>query len=127
MVKDNTLTIMVYLNNGADVYTSTGKVNDVWKNDTLYFKAGLYLGVNQDKATGYGQVSFYGLDYSHTPGLGLNGLVPAAAAPVTPPASVPTTPAPSTPASESEDGMKKRIAAQMRLMADELDPPVLAK
>jgi hypothetical protein len=47
-------------------YRSISKINRVWQTDTLYFKAGIYLGVNaaQD-ASGIGQVSFYRLDVRH--------------------------------------------------------------
>jgi Ca2+-binding RTX toxin-like protein len=70
---NNTLTVDVYVN--GDDYNSTTTVNSVWQTDTLYFKAGVYLGENDSQhATGNGEVSFYGLDFSHTAGDGLGGL-----------------------------------------------------
>jgi Ca2+-binding RTX toxin-like protein len=57
------------------VYTSVSKINSVWQSDTLFFKAGVYLGVNETSGTGVGQTSFYGLDFSHRPGGGQGGIV----------------------------------------------------
>lgn len=57
-----------------DVYRSTTPINDVWQSDTFYFKAGVYLGVNDETGAGVGQASFYALDVGHEPGGGLNGL-----------------------------------------------------
>lgn len=57
------------------VYTASTPVNSVWDHDSLYFKAGVYLGVNESSATGYGKASFYGLDFSHEPGEGLDGII----------------------------------------------------
>lgn len=72
--RDDTLTIEVYAD--GDVYSSKTEINDIWSDDSFYFKAGLYLGVNEDIGEGKSQVSFYGLDFSHTPGEGLDGLSP---------------------------------------------------
>lgn len=56
-------------------YHSVTAINPVWQKDTLYFKAGVYLGVNANQgATGAAKVSFYGLDFSHEPGGGLGGI-----------------------------------------------------
>jgi hypothetical protein len=57
----------------GDEYVSNSKINSVWKSDTFYFKAGVYLGVNENIGHGEGQVSFYGLDFSHRAGDGLGG------------------------------------------------------
>ena len=54
-------------------YVSKTSINSVWKSDTFYFKAGVYLGVNENTGHGEGQVSFYGLDFSHKAGDGLGG------------------------------------------------------
>ena len=54
-------------------FTSVTNINDVWKNDELYFKAGVYLGVNEHTGTGEGKATFYGLDFAHTKGEGLDG------------------------------------------------------
>ncbi len=72
--RGDTLRVDIYAD--GQVYTSTSKLNSVWQSDTFYFKAGLYLGVNEDNGTGMGKVSFYGLDVGHTPGSGLGGLTP---------------------------------------------------
>ena len=53
-------------------YVSKTSINDVWDSDTFYFKAGVYLGVNENTGSGEGQVSFYGLDFSHDGG-GMGG------------------------------------------------------
>jgi Ca2+-binding RTX toxin-like protein len=47
------------------VYTSASPISDIWQDDTFYFKAGIYLGVNETQGTGAGQVSFYDLSYNH--------------------------------------------------------------
>lgn len=66
------LTVKVFAD--GQEYSSVTTINDVWQSDTLYFKAGIYLNTNETQGTGVGQVSFYGLDYGHTPGSGLGGL-----------------------------------------------------
>lgn len=70
----STLSVSIYAD--GDVYTSVTQINSIWQSDTLYFKAGLYMGVNETSGTGMGQVSFYGLDFGHTEGSGLGGLPP---------------------------------------------------
>jgi len=52
----DTLTVKIYADN--DVYTSVTTINSIWQSDTFYFKAGLYLGVNETQGTGIGQDSF---------------------------------------------------------------------
>ena len=47
----------------GEEYVSNTKINAVWNSDTFYFKAGVYLGVNESTGHGEGQVSFYGLDF----------------------------------------------------------------
>lgn len=72
-VHDSTLEVHVYF--GGNDYLSTTPINAIWMTNALYFKAGAYLGENaRQGASGFGQVSFYGLDYSHVPGGGLGGL-----------------------------------------------------
>jgi Ca2+-binding RTX toxin-like protein len=66
------LTVKIYADN--DVYSSVTAINSIWQSDKLYFKAGVYLGVNETQGTGIGQDSFYGLDFGHTAGSGLGGL-----------------------------------------------------
>lgn len=71
--RGDTLAVSVYAK--GKEYASTSPINPVWQSDTLYFKAGIYLGVNAKQgAAGTGQVSFYALDAGHTPGAGLGGL-----------------------------------------------------
>jgi hypothetical protein len=81
-VKDHNLDVDIYAD--GKVYHSHTTVNSVWDNDTFYFKAGAYLGANETNGSGYGQTSFYALDFNH------NGTV-------TTPTPVPTSPVPSTP------------------------------
>lgn len=89
----NTLTVDIYAD-GHD-YNSTTTLNAVWQSDTLYFKAGVYLGDNASQGwTGLGQTSFYGLDFGHTSGSGLGGLV--SGGPVSPP------PPPGNPVAQSD-------------------------
>lgn len=71
--KGDTLNVSVYAD--GRVYSSDTKINAVWQSDKFYFKAGLYLGVNETNGTGSGQASFYRLDYGHNAGQGLAGLV----------------------------------------------------
>ncbi|OJF90225.1 polysaccharide lyase family 7 protein [Pararhizobium antarcticum] len=67
------LTVTIFAD--GEEYTSTSKINDVWKKDVFYFKAGAYLGVNDDNGSGRGEVAFLGLDFGHKVGAGLDGLV----------------------------------------------------
>lgn len=56
-------------------YVSRTSINEFWRSNPLYFKAGVYLGVNKSQgATGEGRVSFYALDVGHAPGAGEGGL-----------------------------------------------------
>ncbi|APO79620.1 alginate lyase/serralysin-like metalloprotease domain-containing protein (plasmid) [Rhizobium etli 8C-3] len=77
-VHGNTLTVIVYA--GGDTYKSVTTVSSAWDGEQFYFKAGAYLGSNESNSTGAGQVSFYGLDFSHVAGGGLGGLVTAVTA-----------------------------------------------
>ena len=67
-------TLIVEVHADGAVYRSTTPINDVWQSDTFYFKAGVYLGVNDEGGTGVGRVSFYALDFGHSPGSGRGGL-----------------------------------------------------
>jgi hypothetical protein len=64
----------------GQIYKSVTKINSVWQSDTFYFKAGAYLGANETNGSGYGQTSFYALNFNH------NGTVTAP----TQPAPTPT-------------------------------------
>ncbi|MEZ0226308.1 MAG: polysaccharide lyase family 7 protein [Alphaproteobacteria bacterium] len=93
---NSTLAVKVYAD--GDVYNSVTSINSVWQSDTFYFKAGVYLGVNETQGTGYGQTSFYGLDFGHTAGSGMGGLLSGTPAPSPTPAPTPApspTPTPS--------------------------------
>jgi hypothetical protein len=67
---NKTLTVKVLAD--GEEYVSKTNINSVWNSDTFYFKAGVYLGVNESTGHGEGQVSFYALDFSHDGG-GLGG------------------------------------------------------
>lgn len=54
-------------------YRSVTSINSVWQSDSLYFKAGVYLGINESNGSGTGQASFYALDFSHARGAGTAG------------------------------------------------------
>ena len=58
----------------GDVYTSVSRINPIWQSDTFYFKAGVYLGINETQGAGVGETAFRGLDFSHQDGKGLGGL-----------------------------------------------------
>lgn len=49
----------------GQTYTASDTINQAWRSDAFYFKAGAYLGVNETQGVGYGQTSFYGLKFSH--------------------------------------------------------------
>ncbi|MEZ5668660.1 MAG: polysaccharide lyase family 7 protein [Alphaproteobacteria bacterium] len=66
--------LTVELHADGRVYRSDSVPNPVWQDDRFYFKAGVYLGVNDDSGSGIGRVSFYALDVGHTPGIGRGGL-----------------------------------------------------
>ncbi len=77
--RGDTLTVNVYAD--GKTYSSISKINSIWQSDTLYFKAGIYLGINEDSGSGAGQASFYGLDIGHVRGDGMDGLRPSVPAP----------------------------------------------
>lgn len=68
-------TVQLTLWADGNIYIASSVVNSIWANDLLYFKAGVYLGANESTATGIGETAFYGLDFAHTSGQGLGGLV----------------------------------------------------
>jgi len=70
--RGDTLTVTIYAD--GKEYVSESTLHSVWQSDTFYFKAGVYLGVNESSGSGVGTVSFYGLDFSHVAGQGLGGL-----------------------------------------------------
>ncbi|WP_119307933.1 polysaccharide lyase family 7 protein [Cohaesibacter haloalkalitolerans] len=72
-VHGDQIKVVIYAD--GDVYTSETSITDHWTNEPLNFKAGCYLQLNEAMGSGTGQVSFYGLDYSHTAGQGYDGLV----------------------------------------------------
>jgi hypothetical protein len=59
----------------GQTYSSTAGIHSFWDNDSFYFKAGVYLGVHAKSGDGWGQASFYGLDFGHADGEGLAGIV----------------------------------------------------
>lgn len=75
--KGDKLVVAVYAD--GNIYSSETKINSVWLSDSLYFKAGVYLGVNETQGTGKGVAAFDALDYSHTIGAGFDGLTGTAA------------------------------------------------
>jgi Ca2+-binding RTX toxin-like protein len=93
--KGNSLEVTVFAD--GDVYKSTTPINSVWQSDSLYFKAGVYLGVNEKQGTGWGQTSFYQLQFTHSdaPLVPLLGTAPSEPLPADQPA--PAVPAPSAP------------------------------
>ncbi len=68
-------TLNVTIHADDDVYESTSSIHSFWKKDTFYFKAGVYMGINDDNGYGAAKASFYGLDVSHEKGKGLDGLI----------------------------------------------------
>lgn len=69
--RGNTLMVKIYAD--GKEYSSVTNINSVWQSDQFYFKAGVYLGVNETTGKGHGQASFYGLDFSHKAGEGMGG------------------------------------------------------
>jgi hypothetical protein len=57
--------VRVSVSADGQTYTATDKINQAWRSDAFYFKAGTYLGVNETQGIGYGQTSFYDLKFSH--------------------------------------------------------------
>ncbi|NET71246.1 MAG: polysaccharide lyase family 7 protein, partial [Sphaerospermopsis sp. SIO1G2] len=64
--------LIVHVLHGGERYSSVTEISDWWEDDRFYFKAGLYLGVNDRNGDGEAQVSFYGLDFDHD-GTGFDG------------------------------------------------------
>ena len=69
----DTLIVEAYAD--GEVYSSVTPIDEFWLTDEFYYKAGLYLANNTENGAGAGQVSFYGLDVSHTEGEGLAGII----------------------------------------------------
>jgi hypothetical protein len=61
--KGDTLEVTVFAD--GQVYKSVSTINSVWQSDKFYFKAGAYLGANETNGSGYGQTSFYALNFNH--------------------------------------------------------------
>ena len=57
--------VKVTVSADGQTYVATDKINQAWRADAFYFKAGAYLGANETQGTGYGQTSFYDLKFSH--------------------------------------------------------------
>src|SRR5690606_19355347 len=72
MISANVDTLTVKIFADGQVYTSQTSINSVWQSDSFYFKAGLYMGINENNGSGYGQVSFYDLDFGHSSGAGMD-------------------------------------------------------
>lgn len=119
----DTLKVDVYAD--GKVYTSVTKIDPFWQPDTFYFKAGVYMGINETNGSGEAQATFYGLDFSHVRGEGLDGLVlqeppapppvvepeppvtpPVVTPPVTPPVKPPVTPPVTPPVSTDPHKMR---------------------
>lgn len=95
--KGDTLEVTVFAD--GQVYKSVSTINSVWQSDKFYFKAGAYLGANETNGTGYGQTSFYALNFNH------NGTVTTPTQPSEPakPAEpIPTPTQPTEPTKPSE-------------------------
>jgi hypothetical protein len=74
----------------GQVYSSSSAINDSWNDNSFYFKAGAYLGVNENNGSGQGQVSIFALDASHTPDAPHTPVEPPTAKPDIPPAPIQT-------------------------------------
>lgn len=81
--KGNSLEVTIYAD--GEVYKSVTTINSVWQTDTFYFKAGVYLGVNETQGTGFGQASFYDLRFNHTDTALSPLIAPVVTDPVAPP------------------------------------------
>ncbi|MGF9761389.1 polysaccharide lyase family 7 protein [Microvirga sp. 0TCS3.31] len=57
--------VKVTVSADGQTYAATDHINQAWRSDAFYFKAGTYLGVNAPQGTGFGQTSFYDLKFSH--------------------------------------------------------------
>jgi hypothetical protein len=51
---------------GVNGVAATPVLSPLWTTNSVYFKAGVYLGDNSTFATGYGQATFYSLSATHT-------------------------------------------------------------
>lgn len=73
LIKAEGDTLEVSILADGDVYSSVTSINDVWQSDVFYFKAGVYMGVNDDNGSGNGEARFYALDFGHDDGEGFDG------------------------------------------------------
>jgi hypothetical protein len=65
-VGQDTVTGNLFLTLSVNGVTARPILNPSWASNSVYFKAGSYLGDNSTFATGYGQASFYSLTATHT-------------------------------------------------------------
>ena len=63
-VTQTKLTVSVFAD--GKTYTSSSAINGAWADNAFYFKAGAYLGVNEQNGSGEGQVSIFGLNVDHS-------------------------------------------------------------
>jgi hypothetical protein len=97
--KGDTLEVTVFAD--GQIYKSVSKINSVWQSDKFYFKAGAYLGANESNGSGYGQTSFYDLNFNHNGTVTTPTQPSEPAKPVEPKPAEPV-PTPSEPAKPSE-------------------------
>lgn len=71
----------------GQVYSSSSSINDAWNDNSFYFKAGAYLGVNENNGSGSGQVSIFAVDATHS-GIAEPAPVPSTAIVVPAPAPI---------------------------------------
>lgn len=82
-VANGRLTVAVIAD--GQTFSSSSEINDAWNDNSFYFKAGAYLGVNEKTGSGSGQVSIFALDADH----GGSASPSPSPLPANPPVSVP--------------------------------------
>jgi hypothetical protein len=88
--------LLVNIYADGQTYTSSTRISDVWDTDSFYFKAGVYLGVNEGSGTGSGQTSFYHLAVDHGGKPVPDPTLPPASGPVVTKPADPVVPKPAT-------------------------------
>ena len=81
-------------------YSTSTKINAFWNDKSLYFKAGMYVQVNETMGTGFGQATFHDLVVSH------DGSAPPPPPPPVDPSPPPPPPPPPAPPAPKPAGMK---------------------
>ena len=62
-VREDTLKVKIFAD--GQEYVSHSSIHSAWQKDDFFFKAGVYLGLNENSGEGIGKAAFYGVSFGH--------------------------------------------------------------